>query len=179
MLIALAAEVELSGVASNRQMPLQDFFIDYGKQDRQEGEFVSAILVPRAPAPQFRAYKISKRFDQDISAVMGAFNLSVSNGRITDARIAFGGMAATPKRAAMAEAALIGSQLELASFTAAAAALAEDFTPITDMRASADYRRQVAANLMLKYGMDLTGTPVPRLTGSGGDLAPGQLRETV
>ena len=74
---------------------------------------------------------------------------------------------------------VIGSQLELASFTAAAAALAEDFTPITDMRASADYRRQVAANLMLKYGMDLTGTPVPRLTGSGGDLAPGQLRETV
>jgi len=179
MLIALAAEVELSGIASNRRMPLQDFFIDYGKQDRKEGEFVSAILVPRAPAPQFRAYKISKRFDQDISAVMGAFNISVSNGRITDARIAFGGMAATPKRAASAEAALAGSPLDLASFTAAAAALADDFAPITDMRASADYRLQVAANLILKYGMDLTGTPVPRLTGSGGDLAPGQLRETV
>ena len=177
MLIALAAEVELSGVASNRRMPLQDFFIDYGKQDRKKGEYVSAILVPRAPAPQFRAYKISKRFDQDISAVMGAFNISVSNGRITDARIAFGGMAATPKRAAAAEAALKGAKLGLDSFTAAAAALAEDFAPISDMRASADYRRQVAANLMLKYGMDLTGAPVPRLTGSGEDLSPWQLWE--
>ena len=177
MLIALAAEVELSGVASNRRMPLQDFFIDYGKQDRKKGEYVSAILVPRAPAPQFRAYKISKRFDQDISAVMGAFNISVSNGRITDARIAFGGMAATPKRAVAAEAALKGAKLGLDSFTAAAAALAEDFAPISDMRASADYRRQVAANLMLKYGMDLTGAPVPRLTGSGEDLSPWQLWE--
>ena len=179
MLIALAAEVELSGVASNRRMPLQDFFIDYGKQDRVKGEYVSAILVPRAPAPQFRAYKISKRFDQDISAVMGAFNISVSNGRITDARIVFGGMAATPKRTEAAEAALTGLPLELASFSTAAARLADDFAPISDMRASADYRRQVAANLMLKYGMDLTGTPVPRLTGSGDALAVGHLQETV
>ena len=150
MLIALAAEVELSGVASNRRMPLQDFFIDYGKQDRGEGEYVSAILVPRAPA-RFRAYKISKRFDQDISAVMGAFNVSVSHGRITDARIAFGGMAATPKRAEAVEAALTGAKLTLDSFIAAAAALADDFAPISDMRASADYRRQVAANLVLKW----------------------------
>jgi len=179
MLIALAAEVELTGAASKRRLPLQDFFIDYGRQDRAAGEFVSAILVPRAPAPQFRAYKISKRFDQDISAVMGAFNISVSHGRITDARIAFGGMAATPKRAAAAEAALTGSRLELASFSAAAAALTDDFTPISDMRASADYRLQVAANLVLKYGMDLTGTPVPRLTGNGDDLSAWQLRETV
>jgi len=179
MLIALAAEVELSGVASNRRVPLQDFFVDYGKQDREAGEYVSAILVPRAPAPQFRAYKISKRFDQDISAVMGAFNISVSKGRITDARIAFGGMAATPKRAKAAEAALAGAKLGLDSFAAAATALADDFAPISDMRASADYRRQVASNLMLKYGMDLTGTPVPRLTGSGDSLAPGALRETL
>jgi len=179
MLIALAAEVELSGVASSRRVPLQDFFVDYGKQDREAGEYVSAILVPRAPAPQFRAYKISKRFDQDISAVMGAFNISVSKGRITDARIAFGGMAATPKRAKAAEAALAGAKLGLDSFAAAATALADDFAPISDMRASADYRRQVASNLMLKYGMDLTGTPVPRLTGSGDSLAPGALRETL
>ena len=179
MLIALAAEVELSGVASNRRVPLPDFFVDYGKQDREAGEYVSAILVPRAPAPQFRAYKISKRFDQDISAVMGAFNISVSKGRITDARIAFGGMAATPKRAKAAEAALAGAKLGLDSFAAAATALADDFAPISDMRASADYRRQVASNLMLKYGMDLTGTPVPRLTGSGDSLAPGALRETL
>ena len=95
MLIALAADVELAGVSSNRRMPLEDFFIDYGVQDREAGEFVSALLVPVAASPHFRAYKISKRFDQDISAVMGGFNISVSDGRITDARLAFGGMAAT------------------------------------------------------------------------------------
>ena len=167
MLIALAAEIELVGPASNRRLPLDAFFIDYGRQDRGVDEFVSGVLVPVTPTPLFRAYKISKRFDQDISAVLGAFNLTVSEGRITSARLAFGGMAATPKRAAAAEAALTGAPLELASFEAAAAELAVDFTPITDMRASADYRLQVAANLLLKYGLDVTGAPVPRLTGAG------------
>jgi xanthine dehydrogenase small subunit len=167
MLIALAAEIELVGPASNRRLSLDAFFIDYGRQDRGVDEFVSGVLVPVTPTPLFRAYKISKRFDQDISAVLGAFNLTVSEGRITSARLAFGGMAATPKRAAAAEAALTGAPLELASFEAAAAELAVDFTPITDMRASADYRLQVAANLLLKYGLDVTGAPVPRLTGAG------------
>ena len=177
MLIALAADVELAGVSSNRRMPLEDFFIDYGVQDREAGEFVSALLVPVAASPHFRAYKISKRFDQDISAVMGGFNISVSDGRITDARLAFGGMAATPKRAAAAEAALVGAGLGMEAFRAAAAALEGDFTPISDMRASAGYRIQVAANLLLKYGMDLTGTPVPRLTGPGAGLSADTLRE--
>ena len=167
LLIALAAEVELVGPASNRRLPLESFFIDYGQQDRAPDEFVSAILVPVTPTPLFRAYKISKRFDQDISAVLGAFSLSVSGRRITSARLAFGGMAATPRRAAAAEAALTGVELDMASFAAAAAALADDFTPISDIRASADYRMQVAANLLLKYGLDVTGTPVPRLTDAG------------
>ena len=167
MLIALAAEVELAGPASNRRLPLDSFFIEYGRQDRQPDEFVSAILVPVTPTPLFRAYKISKRFDQDISAVLGAFSITVSGERITSARLAFGGMAATPKRAAAAEAALTGATLEMASFEAAARALAGDFTPISDMRASAGYRMQVAANLLIKYGLDITGTPVPRLTGGG------------
>ena len=177
MLIALAAEVELSGVSSNRRMVLEEFFLDYGKQDRAAGEYVRALLVPVAAAPHFRAYKISKRFDQDISAVMGGFNISVSGGRITAARLAFGGMAATPKRAAMAEAALVGAPLDMTGFKAAAAALDDDFAPISDMRASAEYRRQVAANLILKYGMELTGTSVPRLTGPGAALSPDLLRE--
>ena len=166
MLIALAAEVELTGPASNRRLPLEEFFIDYGRQDRAEDEFVSALLVPSTATPHFRAFKISKRFDQDISAVLGAFSITVSQGVITSARLAFGGMAATPKRAARAESALTGAALELASFETAAAALDADFTPIGDMRASAGYRRQVAANLLLKYGLDLTGAAVPRLTGA-------------
>ena len=171
MLIALASEVELTGPASNRRLPLEDFFVDYGKQDRAADEFVSALLVPATPTPHFRAYKISKRFDQDISAVLGAFSITVSEGVVTSARLAFGGMAATPKRAKTAEAALVGAPLEPASFVSAAAALDTDFKPIGDMRASADYRRQVAANLLLKYGLDLTGAAVPRLTGAAPVLA--------
>jgi xanthine dehydrogenase small subunit len=134
------------------------------------------VLVPVTPTPLFRAYKISKRFDQDISAVLGAFSVTVSGRRITSARVAFGGMAATPKRAAAAEAALTGAALEISAFEAAAAALTADFTPISDMRASAGYRLQVAANLMLKYGLDVTGAPVPRLTGAG--LSADDLRAT-
>ena len=176
MLIALAAEIELVGPASNRRLPLESFFIDYGRQDREADEFVAAILVPVTPTPLFRAYKISKRFDQDISAVLGAFSVTVSGRRITSARVAFGGMAATPKRAAAAEAALTGAALEISAFEAAAAALTADFTPISDMRASAGYRLQVAANLMLKYGLDVTGAPVPRLTGAG--LSADDLRAT-
>jgi len=167
MLIALAAEIELSGPASNRRLPLESFFLDYGHQDRQTDEFLSAVLVPVTPSPLFRAYKISKRFDQDISAVLGAFNLTIAGRRITSARLAFGGLAATPKRATAAETVLTGATVELSAFEAAAAALSADFTPITDMRASADYRLQVAANLLLKYGLDVTGSAVPRLTGAG------------
>ena len=169
MLIALAAEIELTALDSNRLLPLEDFFIDYGKQDRVAGEYVSAVRVPTGAAPQFRAYKISKRFDQDISAVMGAFNITISGRKITSARLAFGGMAATPKRAANAESCLVGAAVSMDSFTAAAAALEDDFSPIDDMRASAEYRIQVAQNLLVKYGLDMTGSPVPRLVGAQGN----------
>jgi len=168
MLIALAAEVELSAAESNRVLPLEDFFLDYGKQDRAPGEYVSAIRVPVGAAPHFRAYKISKRFDQDISAVMGAFNITISGKRITSARFAFGGMAATPRRAPAVEDCLVGHPLTMDSFVTAATALEDDFSPIDDMRASADYRLQVAQNLILKYGMDMTGSAVPRLAGPQG-----------
>ncbi|MDP6218759.1 MAG: hypothetical protein QF801_01545, partial [Alphaproteobacteria bacterium] len=130
--------------------------------------YVSGLRVPSGTAPHFRAYKISKRFDQDISAVMGAFNITFSAKRITSARLAFGGMAATPKRAAQAEACLVDTPVSMESFIAAAAALEADFNPIDDMRASADYRMQVAQNLLIKYAMDMTGTPVPHLVGTSG-----------
>ena len=170
MLIALDSRVEIAGKGKRRELPLEAFFIEYGRQDRGPGEYVAALLVPAAPSPHFRAYKISKRFDQDISAVMGAFNIETDgageDARITSARIAFGGMAGTPARAPAAEAALTGARLRIANFQLAAKALAKDFAPISDMRASADYRGQVAANLVLRYGLDLTGAPVPRLAGS-------------
>ena len=129
--------------------------MDYGKQDRQSGEFLSAIIVPQGPAPHLRCYKITKRFDQDISAVMLAANLHLDDGVITDVCLAFGGMAGIPKRANHAEAKLAGKPLDMAHFKAAAAALRDDFTPLSDIRGSAEYRLLTSQNLLIKYGLEL------------------------
>ena len=163
-LIALGATLELRKGDSRRSLPLEEFFIDYGKQDRQPGEFVEAITLPARPAEQgdaLRVYKLSKRFDQDISAVLGAFNLTVENSQITAARIAFGGMAGVPKRASHVEAALIGQPLSSATLAAARGEFARDFTPMSDMRASADYRLEAAANMLARYFDDLGQTQTP------------------
>jgi xanthine dehydrogenase small subunit len=124
-------------------------------------------MAPSLRANQaFRAFKVSKRFDEDISAVMGAFRLTLDGRRITEARVAYGGMSATPKRAAGAEQALLGADLdERSSWSAAIAALAGDFTPLTDMRASAAYRAQVAANLLRKALIEVAGAEAPTRLG--------------
>ncbi len=158
-LIALGATLHLRRGDMRREMPLEDFFLDYRKQDRQPGEFVEAVRFP-AEAPALRCYKLSKRFDQDISAVCGCFNLTVEGGTVTAARIAFGGMAGVPKRAAGAEAALVGHAFSLTRIAAAQAAMAGDFTPLSDMRASGDYRMRAAQNMLLRYHHDLAGLPV-------------------
>ena len=128
-LIALGATLHLRRGQATRSMPLEDFFIDYGKQDLAAGEFVTGIDVPRLKSDEvFRCYKIAKRFDQDISGLLGAFRFTVEAGRVTHARVAFGGMAATPKRAAVAEAALKGLRLaDQRGWDAACEALASDF----------------------------------------------------
>jgi xanthine dehydrogenase small subunit len=158
-LIALGATLHLRRGDDMRSIPLEDFFLDYRKQDRHPGEFVAGISFPKA-APALRCYKISKRFDQDISAVCGCFNITVTDGRVTSARIAFGGMAGTPKRAAHVEQALIGQPWTEATVTAALPAFAQDFTPLSDMRASAGYRLETATNLLVRYFHDLNGAPV-------------------
>ena len=155
-LIALGARLHLRQGDSRRDIAIEDFFIDYGKQDRRPGEFVEAVSIPRQP-DRLRVYKLSKRFDQDISAVLGAFNVTVSGGLVTAARIAFGGLAATPKRANALEAALTGQPWNDASVTTAMAALAQDFTPLSDMRASAEYRLETAKNMLARYFDDLNG----------------------
>ncbi len=155
-LIALGATLHLRRGQTRREMPIEDFFLDYGKQDRQPGEFVEAVTIPKA-APALRCYKISKRFDQDISALCGCFNVTVADGVVTGARIAFGGMAGIPKRAGAAEAALTGAAWHPETIKAATAALAEDFQPLTDMRASAAYRLEVAQGLLRRYFDDLDG----------------------
>ena len=159
MLIALGATLQLRSESGERSLPLENFFVAYGKQDRAPGELVWRIDIPKLkPDEAFRAYKISKRFDQDISAVMAAFKFRLSGKSIAAARIAFGGMAATPKRAAQTEAALAGAKLgDPVTWEAALAALARDYEPISDMRASAAYRRDVARSVLQKALMELAG----------------------
>ena len=158
-LIALGATLHLRRGDSRRDLPLEAFFLDYGRQDRAPGEFVEAVTLPKS-APAFRVYKLSKRFDQDISAVCGAFNLTIADGRVTSARIAFGGMAGTPKRATAVEAALTGRPWTAETVAAALPAFAQDYTPLSDMRASAAYRLTAAQNMLRRYEADLAGRPV-------------------
>lgn len=157
-LIALGATLALRKRTERRELPLEAFFLDYRKQDRQPGEFVEAVLVPKLPAGAlFHISKISKRFDEDISAVCGAFYLKLDGaGHVSEARLAYGGMAGIPKRAKAAEAALLGRRWDDAAAAAAIAALAEDFTPLTDMRASASYRLKVAGNLLRRFLIETT-----------------------
>ena len=158
-LIALGATLHLRKGDTRREMPIEDFFIEYGKQDRAQGEFVEAITIAKS-APNLRAYKLSKRFDQDISAVCGCFNVSLEGGVISDARIAFGGMAGTPHRASSVEAALVGQAWTLETIEAAMGKFGEDYTPMTDMRASAEYRLATAENLLKRYFLELSGSDV-------------------
>jgi xanthine dehydrogenase small subunit len=149
-LIALGATLVLRKGDTRREMAIEDFFVDYGKQDRAPGEFVETIEIPRGQ-DNLRCYKLSKRFDQDISAVCGCFNITVEDGQITTARIAFGGMAGIPKRAARVEAALTGQPWTQDTITTATAAFAQDFEPLSDMRASAGYRLETAKNMLVRY----------------------------
>jgi len=160
-LIALGAELELRRGDEVRRLALEDFFVDYGRQDRRAGEFVSRLIVPRLePGQHFSCHKISKRFDQDISALLGAFRLRVSAGRVVGARVAFGGMAATPRRALHCEAALTGLRLRSPeTWRPAQDALDRDFRPIDDMRASATYRAKVAKALLAKALLEAGGAP--------------------
>ncbi|AXS40592.1 xanthine dehydrogenase small subunit [Breoghania sp. L-A4] len=170
-LIALGATLELRCGSEARTVPLEDFFIDYGKQDLRPGELVTGVFVPKMkPNHRFRAYKLSKRFDQDISAVMGAFRITLEDDGLTigKARIAYGGMAATPKRAKGAESALIGARLsEPGTWSRALRCIGEEFTPLTDMRASSSYRSETARALLAKALVEIAGmnTARTRITG--------------
>ncbi len=160
VLIALGATLYLRQGEAVRRLPLEDFFLEYGKQDRREGEFVVAVEVPLLKeGERFSASKISKRMDSDISAVLAAFKLGFEGERVTDARLAFGGMAGTPKRAVGAEAALVGRPFDEAAVRDAVAALAADFQPLSDMRATADYRLKAAAACLERFRLQLAGVP--------------------
>jgi xanthine dehydrogenase small subunit len=152
-LLALGARVRLLSAEGERVLPLEDLYIDYRVNALRAGEIVQAIEIPpRPPGLKFATYKISKRRDQDISAICAAFAIMLdSDGKVTEARIGYGGMAGIPKRASQTEAALIGRAWESATISDACQILRLEFTPLSDMRASAGYRREVAANLLLRF----------------------------
>ncbi len=158
-LIALGAKLHLRRGEHRREIRLEDYFLAYGKQDRQPGEFVESVTIPYLPAGEhFATYKISKRREEDISALCGAFRVFVTDtGVVGMVRIAFGGMAATPKRAKAVEAALVGKPWTLENVEAAMAVFGEDYQPISDMRASAEYRLLTAQNLLLRFFHETTG----------------------
>jgi xanthine dehydrogenase small subunit len=154
-LIALNAVIVLRGPNGQRELALEDFYLGYQQKDLQPGEFVQALRIPLPRANiAFRTYKLAKRFDQDISAVCAAFAVELEAGIVKSARIAFGGMAATPKRAALAEAALNGRPWDEAAMKDAMAALAQDYAPLSDMRASNGYRMQGAQNLLRRFWLE-------------------------
>lgn len=154
-LIALGTQIVLYSVTGQRVMALEDFYIAYQKSALQPDEVVQAVRIPLPRADvRFRVYKLSKRFDQDISAVCAAFALRMDGDTIAEARIAYGGMAATPKRASHAEALLQGSVWSEAQARAAMQALAQDYAPLSDMRASASYRLRTAQNLLYRYWLE-------------------------
>lgn len=165
-LIALEASVVLRSGAGKREMPVEEFIAGYRKIALNKGEFIESIRIPRLdPGQIFRAYKLSKRFDQDISAVIAAFRLEIAHGKLTRLRAAYGGMAATPKRAANAEAALIGKKWTPEALANIDAAIARDFAPMDDQRASSAYRLRAASNLLRRLQIESTGgsAPPPRL----------------
>jgi xanthine dehydrogenase small subunit len=163
VLMALQARIVLQHRQALRELPLTDFYLGYMKNALQSGEFVRGLVVPLPRAgTTMRAYKISKRFDSDISALCAAFAIDLDGDLIRGARLAFGGMAATVQRAASAEAALVGQRWTEATMQAAASALKQDFRPLTDLRASDRYRMQVAQNLLRRFWLETrTDAPLP------------------
>ena len=159
-LIALGASVELQRGTAKRTLTLEDFYLAYQKTALVPGEFVASIAVPHRPeGVLLRAYKISKRFDQDISAVFACFALTMSEGRIASARVGCGGVAPTPMRATATENLLNGRAWDNPTAEAAAQSLEREFDPIDDMRASAPYRRRALANLMRRFRLETAGAP--------------------
>ncbi len=164
--IALGATLTLRSKSSTRTLPLEDFFLTYGKQDRRPDEFVESLTLPRPPEGSLdAAYKISKRRDEDISALCGAFSLTVTAGTVSSARIAFGGMAGTPARAKHVEQALIGKPWKQDAIDVAKVEFSKDYQPLTDWRATSHYRLKAAENLLTRFYLEHAKSDHPvRLT---------------
>ncbi len=163
LLLSLDAKIVLKSVKKIKIVPLSSFFIDYRKTRLKAGQFIESIRIPLFPKNIFKAYKISKRFDDDISSVCASFNVQLINKKIKNIRIAYGGMASIPKRAKYCEKILLNSHINEQVINKAKKALEQDFKPISDMRASAKYRLIVAKNLLQKCFLEIMNKKLIRL----------------
>ncbi|MES2399703.1 MAG: xanthine dehydrogenase small subunit [Pseudomonadota bacterium] len=158
LLIALGANVVLMSVRGHHELPLEKLYTGYRKNVMAPDEVLAWIKVPKAvPGENLKAYKISKRYDDDISAVCLAINLQIDNGKVSHASIGAGGVAATPVRAFKTQATLTGQPWTQATVQQAMTVLREEFSPISDMRASGAYRVQVLGNLLQRYWLESQG----------------------
>lgn len=158
-LIALDATILLCSKAGERELPIDEFFLGYRKTDLRKGEFIKAVCIPKlGPTQKFRTYKISKRYDQDISAVIGAYRIEFKGKIVSEARIAYGGMAATPKRGKGCEVTLTGKLWNAETMHLTSSMIVKDYQPISDFRAGKDYRLKVAANLFERLFQDIDGS---------------------
>ncbi len=161
-LIALDATITLCSKVGERSLAVGEFFLDYRKTVMKEGEFITNVRIPKlGPSQKFRTYKISKRYDQDISAVIGAYRLDFDGDTIAKAWVAYGGLAPIPKRASRCEKSLTAKKWNIVTLRSASRKISEDFQPISDFRATKDYRLKVAANLFERLYQDLENPGQP------------------
>lgn len=160
--MALDARITLQDIEGTRTLPLDGFFKAYRRTALRDGEFIRSVSIPRLPeTARLKVYKVSKRIDDDISTVCLACAITLQDGRIEKCRMAFGGMAEKTERARNTERALAGNPLDASTIGLAQAALAQDFQPISDVRATAQYRLQVAGNLLERMRLELSGCAFP------------------
>jgi xanthine dehydrogenase small subunit len=164
LLLSLDATITIESFNKKMTIPLKDFFIGYRKTKLKKGQFISSIRIPIFKKNIFKAYKISKRIDDDISSVCASFNLAIINKKIKNIKIAYGGMAATPKRAVYCEKMLLNSNFSDDIILKAQKSLEKDFQPIDDMRASKDYRIEIAKNLLTKCFAEIKKNKLIRLS---------------
>ena len=163
LLLSLDAKIVLQKKSNKTVLPIKNFFVSYRKTKLKKEQFIHSIIIPIFKKNIFKAYKISKRFDDDISSVCASFNLEIVNKKIKSVKIAYGGMAAIPKRAINCEKTLVNSILSEEIFNKAKKTLEKDFAPIDDVRASKDYRMEIAKNLLMKCFLEIKKRKLMRL----------------
>ena len=155
LLLSLDSQIIIKDKSKTKILPLNGFFINYRKTKLKKGQFIHSIRIPLLPKNIFKAYKISKRIDDDISSICASFNIELKNNKIKKIKIAYGGMANIPQRAISCEKILLNSSMSDNIISKAKKSLEKDFKPITDARASKKYRMEVAKNLLEKCFLEV------------------------